>query len=390
MLRAPIRRTIPTIPFALLALLSGCSSNADDTNAADASPDATQANDAASDGAAGQDGTAIVEAGDDAPDLSDGASSDGVSPFDAGPFDAAEGHVLAEYPAVDGGVASWDLVAPIVNAPRTALATKLDAQSAGTDQWANLARDGASIAFVTTRFGCQSGDCLAVASGDGSSASLVEHAAGTEIVAAGRPAIASGGALIVYPSVASDAGHSEDLYAIKKTASVWGAPTLLTAAMTAPYAHDLALSADASKVVFDCGPTEYQAPASDICTANTDGSGTSIVIAHTAGPGAVATSVTHHPDFAPDGTIVFEADWAGTEQVWRFTAPSSFAVVAPSQTNDNSPCVLPDGRIASLWLDGPGNAGSLHELKVMSADGASYVMAVTGIDIIDTGQSCGM
>jgi len=25
----------------------------------------------------------------------------------------------------------------------------------------------------------------------------------------------------------------------------------------------------------------------------------------------------------------------------------------------------------------------------MSADGSSYVMVVTGIDIIDTGQSCG-
>jgi hypothetical protein len=383
--RAPIHRTIP---FALLALLAGCS-NADDTSGADASTDAPQT----SNGDAGQDGTIPAEAGDDANGPSDADAEEASPPFDAGPFDAAEGHVLAEYPSVDGGVALWERAAPVASAPLVALAATLDAQSAGSDQWANLARDGAYVAFVTTRFGCQSGDCLAVANGDGSSGALVEHAIGTEIVSAGRPAIASGGALLVYPSVTDatgDAGpHAEDLYAIKKTGSAWGAPTLLTAAMVATNAHDVAMSYDGSKVVFDCGPTEYQAPASDICTANTDGSGTSVLIAHGAGPGAGATSVTHHPDFAPDGSIVFEADWAGTEQIWRFTAPSTFALVAASETNDNSPCVLPDGRIASLWLDGPGNTQSLHELKVMSADGSSLVMVVTGIDIIDTGQSCG-
>jgi len=286
MFRTPIHRTVP---FALLAFLAGCSSKADDANGADAS--------IANDGDVGPDGTAPADAGSDANGLSDagdaGADGEGVTPIDAGPIDAAEGHVLAEYPGNDGGVALWERAAPIANAPLVALAAALDPQSAGSDQWANLSRDGAYVAFVTTRFGCQSGDCLGVASGDGSNASLVEHVAGTEIVPEGRPAIASGGALIVYPSStdgSGDAGpHSEDLYAIKKTTGVWGLPVLLTSTMTATNAHDIAMSSDGSKVVFDCGPTEYQAPATDICTANTDGTGTSILIAHTAGPGASAT-----------------------------------------------------------------------------------------------------
>ncbi len=60
--------------------------------------------------------------------------------------------------------------------------------------------------------------------------------------------------------------------------------------------------------------------------------------------------------------------------------------VGPAYTNDNSPCVLPDGRVASLWLARPGGQ-SLHELKVMAPDGASYAMLVTEVDIADIG--CG-
>jgi hypothetical protein len=55
--------------------------------------------------------------------------------------------------------------------------------------------------------------------------------------------------------------------------------------------------------------------------------------------------------------------------------------------NDNDPCVLPDGRIASLWLERPGGGGR-HEIKVMSADGRQYLMALTGADVADIGIGC--
>jgi hypothetical protein len=62
--------------------------------------------------------------------------------------------------------------------------------------------------------------------------------------------------------------------------------------------------------------------------------------------------------------------------------------VAPAFTNDNSPCVLPDGSIASLWLNRPGGTG-VHELKVMKPDGSSFFMLVINQDVADIGLGCG-
>ena len=55
--------------------------------------------------------------------------------------------------------------------------------------------------------------------------------------------------------------------------------------------------------------------------------------------------------------------------------------------NDNSPCVLWDGRIASLWLQRPGGA-STHEIKVTDPMGRSPVMVQTDVDVMDVGISC--
>lgn len=62
--------------------------------------------------------------------------------------------------------------------------------------------------------------------------------------------------------------------------------------------------------------------------------------------------------------------------------------ISSNFTNDNSPCVLPDGNIVSLWLNRPGGSGD-HELKVMEQDGGSYFMLVTGADVADIGLGCG-
>ena len=48
---------------------------------------------------------------------------------------------------------------------------------------------------------------------------------------------------------------------------------------------------------------------------------------------------------------------------------------------------IADGRIVSLWRERPGNGQGLRELKVMTPNGASYVMLVTGVDI--EGIGCG-
>jgi hypothetical protein len=63
-------------------------------------------------------------------------------------------------------------------------------------------------------------------------------------------------------------------------------------------------------------------------------------------------------------------------------------LITPPFNNDNSPCVLPDGRIASLWLDRPGGTGGA-EIKVMDATGRSYFMLVIRQDVADVGIGCG-
>jgi hypothetical protein len=311
----------------------------------------------------------------DAP-VADAPGLDSLAPVDSG---GGAGHVVFLLP--DG---HWHRVAATPGASVEDLDTELALVSPGDDAFANLSPDGAWIALDTRRFGCASSECLAIASGD---VSRVELVPGAQVVA--RPAVAPGGAAIVYPS--SGGPHAVDLYAVRRTANGWSAPLLLTASSPAPEQHDVAFAWDGSRVAFDCGPTPYQNAATSICEVGLDGAGLRVVVSPADGPNGSAQNETHHPGYAPDGTIVFEADWSGSEAVWRIGPQAGPPVkVSPSDvTDDNSPCVLPDGRIASLWLGRPGNTTSKHELKVMNADGSGQQMIVTGVDIVDVGVSCG-
>jgi hypothetical protein len=194
------------------------------------------------------------------------------------------------------------------------------------------------------------------------------------------------GDLIVYPD---DGGpHQIDLWAIRRQGSGWSAPQLLTGA--SPYAYQTypSLSADGARVLFDCANEPYGAAGTAICGVGADGAGFHVVISPAdAPPGVPATGgALTHARYQADGGFVFAADWGG-ESVWRLAPGATVPEhVGAGFNNDNTPCVLPDGRIASLWLDRPGGAG-IHELKVMTPDGASYAMIVTGIDIEEI--SCG-
>jgi hypothetical protein len=113
-------------------------------------------------------------------------------------------------------------------------------------------------------------------------------------------------------------------------------------------------------------------------------------------------SANHHAAYAPDGSIVFEGTWnGGAEQVWRVAPGGDPELVNADKnqehdfvyTDDNSPCVLPDGRVVSLWLGRTGSDSSGkpsgHELKVMGANGENAGMLVTGVDVVDIGIGCG-
>ena len=107
------------------------------------------------------------------------------------------------------------------------------------------------------------------------------------------------------------------------------------------------------------------------------------------GPGGTVNNALHHPDYAPDGSVVFEADWNSEERIWRLPPSSTVPeLITNAFGNDNSPCVLSDGRIVSLWVDRPGGSG-LHEIKIMNSNGSSHFMVLTGIDVEDSGIGCG-
>jgi hypothetical protein len=263
------------------------------------------------------------------------------------------------------------------------VSTALDALGAAPDDWIASSPDGAWLLLGTQRFddACAGWLCLAVVPADLSSGQAVRTSADV-VHPEGAAAIASGGQTIVY--AASGGPHDLDLWAITRQGDIWSDPLLLTA--QSPYAYNdaPALNADGGRVVFDCGDQPFGAEGTAICEAATDGSTFRVVLTPQDAPEGIEPVGAHHrPNYAPDGSIVFQSRW--TEGLWRLAADGAPAPIG-SFTSEASPCVLPDGRIASLWIGREGSGG-LSELKVMTPDGASYVMLLTELQIEDIG--CG-
>jgi Tol biopolymer transport system component len=270
----------------------------------------------------------------------------------------------------------------LADTPRD-LTSELDVLSAGTDDWVNVSPDGAWLVFSLTRLGCDY-SCLAAAPASDLSLLHLANAGGSFTHPTGHAAIASGGGTIVYPS--NGGTHAGDLYVTRSTDGfTWSAPVELTTSSTEAYAIYPAISSDGTKVLFDCGPDPYGQAGTGVCEIGLDGNGFRKVVAPTDNGGSSANEC-HHPAYGhAAGSVVFEADWAG-EQIY---ALPPIGLVSPSAHNDNSPCVLPDGRIVSLWLDRPGGPG-YHELKIMDADGSNPIDLTPGLDVADIGIGCGL
>ncbi|HRG98933.1 MAG TPA: hypothetical protein PLR99_21935 [Polyangiaceae bacterium] len=267
-----------------------------------------------------------------------------------------------------------------------AVEPSLNVVSPGKDTRMNLGADG-SIVVETSRFGC-SDPCLAVFTPD--------LKTGERVLAGGSPvtnmrdvvpAVAGNGALVVF---GGQGPHSRDLYESHRSGGpggAWSAPALLTGGSNQPNNFKPSISADGSKVLFDCGTNPFGSDSTGICEVGMDGSGFRRVIGPEGGPGGGKN--THSPSYGRDGTIVFEGEW-GSEQIWRIPpGATSPVLVNGSFSNDNTPCVLPNGKVASLWLQRPGNPQGFHELKIMNGDGTDMVMLVTGVDVDDIGLGCG-
>jgi hypothetical protein len=253
----------------------------------------------------------------------------------------------------------------------------------GGDEMLNSSPDGQWLILHTERFDpqCVGWACLAVVGGDLTTGDILRAPGGMPVRGEGFAAVDNSGTLVVFS--AGDGPHVRDLWAVRKLTEGWSDPVLLTGA--SPYDWNVvpALDETGAHLLFECGDEPYVGHSS--CEVGTDGSGFRVVVAAQA-----PLDATRTPDYAPDGSVVLEVETATEgERIERLTSGAGAPVpVAPSMTNDNSPCVLPDGRIASLWLDRPGGDG-MHELKVMSADGSNYYMLLQGVDVADVGLGCG-
>lgn len=281
----------------------------------------------------------------------------------------------------DGDGARLYRLALTANAVPEDITAVLDAAAAGEySEWLNISPAGNWYILSTDRFDpeCQGWPCLVITQ-DFVSYEVVKS--GGTAVHAEYSAIANDGNLIIYK--AGDGTHGRDLWAVRRENGGWSAPLELTTA--SPFQEHLSpgLSADGTAVVFACGDDPYAATA--ICAAATDGSNFTVRF-RASDNGSQAP--LFHPRYAPDGSIVFEGAWQG-EQLWRLPVGSHTPILISGQTNDNSPCVLPNGQIVSMWLQREGNNSGFHELKLMSADGGQYTMLLTGQELFDIGTGCG-
>lgn len=268
------------------------------------------------------------------------------------------------------------------------LSDRLDALGAGNgDQYPAVSRNGEWMTLVTERFhpNCDGWGCVAIVNSD-FTAVETPLLGGSTIHPEGRTAISGDGNTLVY---FGDGPHQDDLYATQKSAGSWSTPILLTEASPHQYNKQPVLSSDGLRVLFDCGPGPYAQENNGVCEVGIDGAGFRQIVDPDNNPlGGGSDFSARHGDFAPDGSFVFEADW-DAEQIWRQDSLTSTpGRVFTAHSNDNSPCVLPNNNVASLWLGRPGNPAGLHELKITNADGSDFVVVTPNVDVADIGMSC--
>lgn len=328
------------------------------------------------------------------------ATATGLAQATSDPVDvtSAGGHIA--YTIEDPSTSLRDvfLIAAQPGAVATNISTQLNALStrpaSTNDAELNISPDGQWLVLDTARFGMQNNPGLAIVRSDLSAGAAVVDGNGQNVFNEGLAAVASGGNLIVYS--AGGGPHTRDLWALSRTAngSPWSKPLLLTASSSFAFNFAPAISRDGAEVVFEAGNVaQDQETGNNICEVLANGAGFVIKVTATDHPpGSVTNAVgaCHQPAFAPDGSIVFESDW-NSEQIYRLPVGQTVPIlVSPtSMTNDNSPCVLPDGRIVSLWLNRSGNTTGVHELTVHAADGSYLFTLQPGVDVFDIGYGCG-
>ena len=278
------------------------------------------------------------------------------------------------------------------------LTAKLDAIApyAGTNNGPiTVSPDGAWYVFQSSRFvpDTGGGTVLTIAPADFSSAESVTSSSGL-ISNEGMAQATPGGDVIVFSG--SGSSHTRDLYLVIRANGQWSDPVALTANSPYDYHSWPVLSADGSKVVFNASDVDqYGSSGTRVAEVNLDGSGFRVLVSPEDGPPGGSSAYCSFPAYTADGgSIVFEATWNGSEHIWRRSLSGVVpTVLNNSFTDDNSPNILPDGRVMSLWLGSP-TGSNLHEIKIMDLAGQNAFMLTTAnapfSEVDDIGVGAGL
>ena len=209
-----------------------------------------------------------------------------------------------------------------------------------------------------------------------------------------EPIVTSDGNRVIF--VDGGGPHDRDIWMTEWQVTNWSDPILLTGDSTQNINAVPSLSADETRICFDAGPLPYAVEGTGIYEVQLDGSGFKTLVVPADGPsGSISYYACHSGSYAPDGSLVFESEWNGSEQVWRRVGSNTPELIGAAFGNDGSPAVLPDGRIASLWMDWSEGGGG-HEIKVMNATGTKWFMVVASTltpqipDVVDAGLGVGL
>ncbi len=263
----------------------------------------------------------------------------------------------------------------------TNISNNLAKINTGQETWINLSPNGKWLLLDSTRLdsSCEDWACLIYGKRDSLDFKTIKLTDDSVIHPEDFSAISNDAKFIV---VHLSQDERNDLFVSQQESNnTWSALKSITSSSPSTNNKRPAISADGTEILFDCGE--------NICLVNSDGTNLKTLIRLSDKPNNSWESITN-ADFDTHGNVVFQGTFVATWP-WRYNRKTAnITLINNKNNNDNFPCVLSNGDIASLWFDRVENNSGKAELKIMNATGKSQVIAITGDkEIANAPLGCG-
>lgn len=263
----------------------------------------------------------------------------------------------------------------------TNISNLLAKSNSGEESWINLSSNGEWLLLDSTRLdpSCEGWGCLIYGKRGSSDFKTIKLQDGSVIHPENFSAI-SNDAKFVIVHLSQDDGS--DLFISKQeNNSRWSTLKSLSDSSPSTNNRNPAISADGKEILFECGK--------NICLVNSDGTNLKTIIHLEDKPNNSWESISN-ADFDTQDNVIFQGTFIATWP-WRYNRKTAeITLINNKNNNDNSPCVLSNGDIATLWFDRAENNSGNAELKIMNSTGTSQFIAITGEkEIVNSPLGCG-